>query len=83
MQSAPTAAGCHCQSIVVGGRTPKALAEFGWINTASDNLKTSFDFVKYDIRYLAAFVYRFNRASTWQLDLCVYSLPPSISGPAN
>jgi hypothetical protein len=44
------------------------LPEFNWINTVLGNLKTSFggayhafDFAKYGIRYLAAFVYRFNR----------------------
>lgn len=63
-----TAAGCLHQPIVVGGRKPKDLPEFSWINTVLGNLKTSFggayhafDFAKYGIRYLAAFVYRFNR----------------------
>jgi hypothetical protein len=39
-----------------------------WVNTVLGNLKTSlggayhaFDFAKYGTRYLAAFVYRFNR----------------------
>jgi hypothetical protein len=61
-------AGCLHQPIVVGGRKPKDLPEFSWINTVLGNLKTSFggayhafDFAKYGIRYLAAFVYRFNR----------------------
>ena len=63
-----TAAGCQHQPIVVGGRKPKDLPEFSWINTVLGNLKTgfsgayhAFDFSKYGIRYLAAFVYRFNR----------------------
>lgn len=63
-----TAAGCVHQPIVVGGRKPKELPEFNWINTVLGNLKTSFggayhafDFAKYELRYLAAFVYRFNR----------------------
>lgn len=63
-----TAAGCLHQPIVVGGRKPKVLPEFNWINTVLGNLKTSFggayhafDFSKYGVRYLAAFVYRFNR----------------------
>lgn len=63
-----TAAGCLHQPIVVGGRKPKDLPEFSWINTILGNLKTSFGgayhafgFFKYGIRYLAAFVYRFNR----------------------
>ena len=63
-----TAAGCHHQPIVVGGRKPKELPEFSWINTVLGNLKTSFggayhafDFTNHGLRYLAAFVYRFNR----------------------
>jgi hypothetical protein len=53
---------------VAGGRKPKELPEFLWINTVLGNLKTSlggayhsFDFAKYASRYLAAFTYRFNR----------------------
>lgn len=68
-----TDAGCHHQPIVVGGRKPKDLPEFSWINTVLGNLKTSFggayhafDFAKYGTRYLAAFAYRFNRR--FQLD---------------
>ncbi len=56
------------QPTVVGGRKPKDLPEFKWINTVLGNLKTSlsgsyhaFDFRKYAARYLAAFTYRFNR----------------------
>ena len=61
-------AGCRHQAIIVGGRKPKDLPEFLWINTILGNLKTSlggayhaFDFAKYASRYLAAFAYRFNR----------------------
>jgi transposase-like protein len=63
-----TDASCQHRAIVVGGRKPKDLPEFGWINTVLGNLKTSlggayhaFDFAKYGTRYLGAFVYRFNR----------------------
>lgn len=59
--------------MVAGGRKPKELPEFLWINTILGNLKTSlgssyhsFDFAKYAPRYLAAFAYRFNRR--FQLD---------------
>lgn len=68
-----TDAGCSHQPIIVGGRKPKDLPEFSWVNTILGNLKTSFggayhafDFAKYGSRYLAAFVYRFNRR--FQLD---------------
>ncbi len=61
-------AGCLHRPIIAGGRKPKDLPEFNWINTVLGNLKTSFggayhsfDFTKYGIRYLGAFVYRFNR----------------------
>jgi len=61
-------AGCFHRPIIAGGRKPKDLPEFNWINTVLGNLKTSlggayhsFDFAKYGIRYLGAFVYRFNR----------------------
>jgi len=63
-----TDAGCQHQPTIVGTRKPKDLPEFCWINTILGNLKTSlggayhaFDFAKYGTRYLAAFVYRFNR----------------------
>ncbi len=52
-------AGCLHRPIIAGGRKPKDLPEFNWINTVLGNLKTSFggayhsfDFVKYGIRYL-------------------------------
>ena len=61
-------AGCQHRPIIAGGRKPKDLPEFSWINTILGNLKTSlggayhaFDFAKYGIRYLGAFVFRFNR----------------------
>ncbi len=61
-------AGCLHRPIIAGGRKPKDLPEFNWVNTILGNLKTcfggayhSFDFAKYGIRYLGAFVYRFNR----------------------
>lgn len=61
-------AGCQHQAIIAGGRKPKEIPEFRWINTLLGNLKTSlggayhaFDFAKYGTRYLSAFVYRFNR----------------------
>lgn len=63
-----TDAGCRHQPVIVGGRKPKDLPEFHWVNTVLGNLKTSlggayhaFDFAKYGSRYLAAFAYRFNR----------------------
>lgn len=53
---------------MTGGKKPKELPEFGWINTLLGNVKTSlsgayhaFDFGKYAVRYLAAIAYRFNR----------------------
>jgi hypothetical protein len=66
-------ANCQHQAIIVGGRKPKDLLEFLWVNTILSNLKTSlggayhaFGFAKYASRYLAAFAYRFNRR--FQLD---------------
>lgn len=63
-----TDAGCQHEVIIAGGRKPKDLPEFNWLNTVLGNLKTSlggayhaFDFSKYGTRYLAAFSYRFNR----------------------
>lgn len=63
-----TDAGCQHLAMIAGGRKPKDLPEFKWINTILGNLKTSlggayhaFDFAKYGSRYLGAFVYRFNR----------------------
>jgi hypothetical protein len=55
-------------AIIAGGRKPKDLPEFKWINTALGDLKASlggphhaFDFAKCGSRYLGAFAYRFNR----------------------
>ena len=66
--TAVTTAGCTHEPTVVGGRKPKDLPEFQWINTVLGNLKTSlsgtyhaFRFSKYAARYLGAFAYRFNR----------------------
>jgi transposase-like protein len=54
-------AGCQHQAIIAGGRKPKEIPEFSWINTLLGNLKTSlggsyhaFDFAKYGTRYLSA-----------------------------
>lgn len=61
-------AGCLHRPIIAGGRKPKDLPEFNWINTVLGNLKTSlgrtchsFDFAKNGIRYLGEFAHRFNR----------------------
>lgn len=63
-----TKVGCLHQSVVVGTKKPKDLPQFIWLNTIISNLKTSLNgtyhainFAKYGLRYLAAFVYRFNR----------------------
>jgi hypothetical protein len=71
--AAVTEAGCQHQAIIVGGRKPKEMLEFTWLNTVLGNLKTSlggayhaFGFAKYAPRYLGAFAYRFNRR--FQLD---------------
>lgn len=51
-----------------GGRNPKDLPQFHWVNTILGNLKSAlsgtyhaFDFSKYARRYLSEFSYRFNR----------------------
>jgi transposase-like protein len=71
--AAVSEAGCEHQVIVAGGRKPKELPEFLWLNIILGNLKTSlsgtyhaFKFAKYASRYLAAFAYRFNHR--FQLD---------------
>jgi hypothetical protein len=71
--AAVTEAGCEHQVIVAGGRKPKDLPEFVWLNIVLSNLKTglsgtyhAFKFAKYASRYLAAFAYRFNHR--FQLD---------------
>lgn len=60
--------GCTHQAYVAGGRKPRDLPMFHWINTVLGNVKTSlsgtyhaFAFSKYADRYLAAIAYRFNR----------------------
>ena len=65
---AVAAAGCTHEPVINGGRKPKELPEFQWINTVLGNLKTSlsgsyhgFGFQKYASRYLGAFAYRLNR----------------------
>ena len=61
-------AGCAHQPTVVGGRKPKELPMFHWVNTVLGNVKSSlsgayhaFGFDKYAERYLGAIAYRFNR----------------------
>ena len=63
-----TDAGCAHEPTVVGGRKPKELPLFHWVNTVLGNVKTglsgayhSFAFGKYAERYLGAITYRFNR----------------------
>jgi hypothetical protein len=63
-----TDAGCVHQPTIVGGRKPKELPMFHWVNTVLGNVKTSlsgayhaFGFRKYATRYLGAITYRFNR----------------------
>ena len=62
------AAGCRHEPHIAGGKKPKDLPLFLWINTILGNVKTSlsgayhaFNFGKYAARYLAAISYRFNR----------------------
>lgn len=59
---------CTHQPIVVGGRKPRDMPQFTWVNTVLGNLKTSlagafhaFKYTKYAASYLAGFAYRFNR----------------------
>lgn len=66
--AAVTTAGCTHQPVVVGGRKPRDLPQFLWVNTVLGNLKTtlagayhSLKYGKYAAHYLAAFAYRFNR----------------------
>jgi transposase-like protein len=63
-----TDAGCAHEPTVVGGRKPRELPLFHWVNTVLGNVKTglsgayhSFAFGKYAERYLGAITYRFNR----------------------
>ncbi len=54
--------------MVTGGKHPKDLPEFRWINTVLSNLKTSlsgafhaFNFEMYENRYFGGFCFWFNR----------------------
>jgi hypothetical protein len=54
--------------VVVGGRKPRDMTQFLWVNTVLGNLETtlagaclSLKYSKYAAHYLAAFAYRFNR----------------------
>jgi len=65
---AVAAAGCDHVPVVIGGRKPKDVPLFQWLNTIIGNVKTAlsgthhaFDFKKYGDRYLAEISYRFNR----------------------
>lgn len=61
-------AGCKHVVEVAGGRKPKDLPNFQWLNTILGNVKTglsgtyhAFNFKKYGDRYLAEIAYRLNR----------------------
>jgi hypothetical protein len=65
---AVAAAGCDHVPVVIGGRKPKDVPLFQWLNTIIGNVKTAqsgthhaFNFKKYGDRYLAEMSYRFNR----------------------
>ena len=65
---AVTTANCYHKAVVTGGKHPKDLPQFRWINTLLGNLKTSFsgtfhafNFDKYARRYLGGYCFRFNR----------------------
>lgn len=65
---AVAAAGCDHVPEVIGGRKPKDVPLFQWLNTIIGNVKTAlsgthhaFNFKKYGDRYLAEMAYRFNR----------------------
>ncbi|PZD79890.1 IS1595 family transposase [Acidithiobacillus ferrooxidans] len=58
---------CHHDVMVAGGRKPRGLPQFLWVNTLLSNLKTStsgayhaFKFSKYTQLYLSVVTYRFN-----------------------
>ncbi|MEX8520253.1 MAG: IS1595 family transposase [Leptothrix sp. (in: b-proteobacteria)] len=66
--AAVSAAGCTHVPLVAGGRKPRELPEFAWVNTVLGNLKMTlsgafhaFKYPKYARSYLGAFAYRFNR----------------------
>jgi hypothetical protein len=82
--TAVTEAGCQHHPVVAGGRKPKELPEFLWINTILGNLKTSlggsyhsFDFAKYAPRYLAAFASTGASNSIHSQCVCWWPPPPS------
>jgi len=61
-------AGCVHVPEIMGGRKPKDVPNFQWLNTIIGNVKTglcgtyhAFNFKKYGDRYLAEVAYRFNR----------------------
>lgn len=61
-------AGCEHIAEVMGGRKPKDVPIFQWLNTIIGNVKTglsgtyhAFNFKKYGNRYLSEVAYRFNR----------------------
>ena len=61
-------AGCEHVAEIMGGRKPKEVPIFQWLNTIMGNVKTglsgtyhAFNFQKYGDRYLAEIAYRFNR----------------------
>jgi transposase-like protein len=61
-------AGCEHVAVIIGGRKPKEVPIFQWLNTIMGNVKTglsgtyhAFNFQKYGDRYLAEIAYRFNR----------------------
>lgn len=61
-------AGCEHVAVIMGGRKPKDVPIFQWLNTIMGNVKTglsgtyhAFNFQKYGDRYLAEIAYRFNR----------------------
>jgi hypothetical protein len=64
---AVAAAGCDHVPLVIGGRKPKEVPLFQWLNTFSGNVKTAlsgthhgFNCKKYGDSYLAEMTYRFN-----------------------
>jgi hypothetical protein len=66
--AAVTTASCTHQAVVVGGRKPRGLPEFLWVNIVFGNLKTklagayhSLKYRKCEAHHLGAFAYRFNR----------------------
>jgi hypothetical protein len=61
-------AGCEHVAVIMGGRKPKDVPIFQWLNTIIGNVKTglsgtyhAFNYKKYGGRYLSEVNYRFNR----------------------